>query len=134
MKNLLILGLILIFDLQSTAQIGHYYQNVQSNYSDIIVKSNGNLIETQDLDLYCIYWFTELGICDRIVMQWDDQSYSYLQYMLSHNDNLTWSERDDFWYNYIVGQDNNSYFVVTSVFIDKNGKAYIDIQLKFKTR
>lgn len=131
MKTILI-SIFLLLNIYSNAQIGYYYKNVQENYSKTIVASDANTITTRDNGHVCAYFFTETGICNRIAIQWDKETYISLKYMLSQNKNLIWSDKNNHWHTNVIGSDGNIYFVVTTIESDNNSKPYINIRISYK--
>lgn len=131
MKKILIIVLLLVLGIQVNAQIAHYYKNVQKKHATSITKSDEVSIETYGDGLSCVYWFSDTGICNRIAMQWDSQTYESLLGLLKANDQVVWSAEYQYWYNYNAGQDGKSYLVISKVKYDTNGDPYINIQIKY---
>lgn len=131
MKTILI-SIFLLLSIYCDAQIGHYYKNVQKNYSNTIIVSDANTITTRDNGYFCAYFFDDVGICNRIAMQWDGETHASLRAMLIKNKNLTWSSTNKHWFTTIKGSDGNEYFVITTIESDKKYEPYVNIRISYK--
>jgi hypothetical protein len=81
-KQILILTFLLI-GYVSNAQLGSYYANVLNNHSRTIIQSDNEVIITKnfdnDIETTTIYYFTKIGLCDAVVILYEN--FTYDQYV-----------------------------------------------------